>query len=142
MRKPGWTFAEGPVELAFPCQKTNNIKAILQIMGVLYVLGQKQPHSRHSTEILLIMKVSLMNMMSQLLASLLIPSGRYRSAPLDSLGFKPLDQLLKRCWGGHNPPKSYIIHHQLICLREKYRKIPYFMGKSVVSCRFSLKSTH
>ena len=33
-------------------------------------------------------------------------------------------------------------HDQLIGFRENYRKIPYFMGKSMVSCRFSLKSTH
>ena len=33
-------------------------------------------------------------------------------------------------------------NNQLIGLGENYRKIPYFMGKSMVSCRFSLKSTH
>ena len=31
---------------------------------------------------------------------------------------------------------------QLMGLRENYRKIPYFIGKSLVSCRFSLKSSH
>ena len=31
---------------------------------------------------------------------------------------------------------------QLIGLQKNYRKVPYFMGKSMVPCRFSLKSTH
>ena len=35
-----------------------------------------------------------------------------------------------------------IVNTQLVGLRENYRKLPYFMGKSMVSCRFSLKSTH
>ena len=35
-----------------------------------------------------------------------------------------------------------ISKHQLVGLREHYRKLPYFMGKSMVSCRLSCKSTH
>ena len=38
--------------------------------------------------------------------------------------------------------KSVASLHQLIGLREKKRNIPYFMGKSMISCRCSLKSTH
>ena len=48
-------------------------------------------------------------------------------------------------WGGvRTPAPAGMVEHlyQLIGLREKIRKVPYFMGKTMVSCRFSLQLIH